>query len=353
MTPIRRILVTGGSGFIGTNLVDRLRRAESTTVANYDIQRPRYEAHAQYWVEGDLLASDRLLATMEEFRPTHLVHLAARTDIDGRSMDGYRSNTDGVQVVLNCVAAYGGLQRAIYASSRLVCELGEAPTSEYDYYPPNCYGRSKVVGEQLVRAHHDHSEWVIVRPTSIWGPWGGAPYRDFFVTLARGTYVHPAHERIHKHYGYVGNVAYQIDRLLTAPAERVHGRTFYLADPQAIEVGSMAAEIRRALGLPPPRSVPISLLRMVARTGDALKTAGIIEPPLTSSRLRNLRTEMLYDLAEIDEIVGPLPFSLSEAIDNTIAYLRDHGDIPAPSTRSRRRRRRGPTPAPTGRNDAR
>lgn len=353
MSGMRRILVTGGSGFIGTNLVDLFRRAESTAVLSYDISKPRCEGHAEHWVQGDLLAAERLLSVMKEFRPTHLVHLAARTDIDGQSMDGYRSNTDGVRVVLDCVTAYGGMQRTIFASSRLVCELGEPPTSDYDYYPPNCYGRSKVVGEQLVRAHDHQGEWVIVRPTSIWGPWGGAPYRDFFVTLARGTYVHPAHERIYKHYGYVGNTAYQMDRLLTAPAERVHGRTFYLADPEPIEVGSFAAAIRRALGLPHPRSAPVPLLRILARTGDALRSAKILEPPLTSSRLRNLRTDMLFDMAEVDEIVGPLPFSLTEAIDNTIGYLRDQGDIGTRASGPRWRGRHRRWPPPGGRSGAR
>jgi GlcNAc-P-P-Und epimerase len=324
---LRRILVTGGSGFIGTNLVERYRHDPSTEVLNYDVREPRCAAHADLWQRGDLDGADELFSVMQDFRPTHLIHLAARTDLDGRSMQAYRSNHDGVRVVLGCVGRYGALERSIFASSRLVCDLGEAPTSEYDYFPPNHYGRSKVIGEQLVRAHGPEGGWVIVRPTSIWGPWGRAPYRDFFLSLARGTYVHPAHEAISKHYGYVGNTVFQLDRLLTAPAERVHGRTFYLADPP-IDVWAFAVAIRRTLGRSAPRSVPVPLMQILATSGDALKAAGLTEPPITSSRLRNLRTTMLFDMNEIDVIVGPLPFTMQDGIDRTVAHLWEQSDLP-------------------------
>jgi nucleoside-diphosphate-sugar epimerase len=299
-------------------------------------------------MQGDLLATpDVVLDAMREFRPTHLVHLAARTDLEGNSMDDYVVNTDGVEIVLDRSSSYGRLQRSVFASSRLVCELGELPISEFDYFPPNHYGRSKVIGEQLVRAHDHAGEWVLVRPTSIWGPWGQAPYRDFFLSLARGTYVHPGHEPVHKHYGYVGNTAFQIDRLLTAPSAKVHGRTFYLADPFPIEVGAFAATIRHTLGFSQPRSVPVALMHVIARSGDALKAMHVARPPLTSPRLRHLRMDMLFDLTEIDAIVGELPYTMQDGVDQTVAHLWDQGDLPTSATGARTVHRRlygGPQP---------
>jgi GlcNAc-P-P-Und epimerase len=323
---MRRVLITGGSGFIGTNLVEFYRGAGSTEVVNYDLREPRCGSHRLFWSRGDLRSGD-LLRVVRDFQPTHLVHLAARTDLDGRSMRDYSSNTHGVEAVLNSAAAVDSLQRAIFASSRLVCDLGVVPVSDYDYCPPNHYGRSKVIGEQLVRAHEHKSSWVIVRPTSIWGPWGEAPYRDFFLSVARGTYVHPGRERIRKHYGYVGNIVFQLDRLLMAPEERVHGRTFYLADFEPTAVLEFATAIRRQLGLPPPRSAPVPLLKLLARSMDAMKAAGMRDPPLTSARLNHLRTTMLFDVDEVADIVGPLPFTLEQGVNATIAHLERQGDI--------------------------
>jgi nucleoside-diphosphate-sugar epimerase len=323
---MRRILVTGGSGFIGTNLVGYLREAESTEVLSYDVRAPRCASHADCWVAGDLRKGD-LVRVLGDFQPTHLVHLAARTDLRGRSMREYSSNTDGVKALLDSLVACNSLERAIFASSRIVCDLGIEPSCDYDYCPPNHYGRSKVIGEQLVRAHSHASSWAIVRPTSIWGPWGGTPYREFFLSVARGRYVHPGRERISKHYGYVGNLVFQLDRLLMAPEELVHGRTFYLADFAPTDVLAFATAIRRELGLPPPRSVPVPLLKLLARSMDAIKAAGVPDPPLTTSRFNNLRTTMLFDLDDVAGIVGALPFTLEQGVSATIAHLESQGDV--------------------------
>jgi nucleoside-diphosphate-sugar epimerase len=324
---LRRILVTGGSGFIGTNLLDFYSTDPSVEALSYDCRTPLDRDHSDRSVQGDVLDAARLRAVISDFEPTELVHLAARTDLAGPSMDDYRANVEGVRVVLECAAGTPSLRRAVFASSRLVCDTGETPISEFDYCPPNCYGRSKVVGEQLVRAYGLPSEWVIVRPTSIWGPWGAAPYRDFFLSLARGTYVHPGRAHTRKHYGFVGNTVYQIDRMLDAPADQVHGRTFYLADPEPIDVLEFATAIRQALGRKPPRSVPSLMLKGLALIGDVVQASGITGFPLSSSRLSHLQMDMLFDLGEMSRVVGPLPWSAQDGIAATIAHLRSQGDI--------------------------
>jgi len=63
--------------------------------------------------------------------------------------------------------------------------------------------------------------WVLVRPTSIWGPWFDVPYRNFFLSVARRRYVHPAGKRIHKSFGFVGNITWHLHRLMIAPRPQV------------------------------------------------------------------------------------------------------------------------------------
>jgi nucleoside-diphosphate-sugar epimerase len=64
---------------------------------------------------------------MREFKPTHLVHLAAVTDQNGRSMADYASNTDGLRRVLEAATQYGGLQRSVFASTGWCARWASCP----------------------------------------------------------------------------------------------------------------------------------------------------------------------------------------------------------------------------------
>ncbi len=73
------------------------------------------------------------------------------------------------------------------------------------------------------------------------------------------------------------------------------------------------------------REVPIWVLRIVAMLGDLAKLAGWRHPPLSSFRLNNMLTDATYDLDPI--IVGELPYTLEEAVQITVDWLRKNGDV--------------------------
>lgn len=324
-----RILVTGGSGFIGTNLVGEYRAA-GLAVRNADVARPRNADQSDTWSPVDITRIDQLAAVVSDFRPTHVVHLAARTDLDGRHVADYPANTTGVANLLNILTrASPPVERLVVASSRLVCRIGHQPRSDDDYCPTTAYGASKVETEGLVRRGGD-VPWVLVRPTSIWGPWFDVPYRDFFLSVARRRYVHPAGKRIHKSFGFVGNTTWQLHRLMIAPNAQAVGRTFYLADDPPIEVRDFADRISAALGRRPTLDAPLALLRAMARAGDLLERTGR-PSPLTSFRLANLLTPMVYDLAPLAAVSGAAPFSLDAGVAMTVDWLRREGLVDAAS----------------------
>lgn len=315
-----RVLVTGGSGFIGTNLLEAYRAAD-VPVRNLDLAPPRNPADADLWVRCDLTDPDAVREAVLEFGPTHVFHLGARTDLDGRTLGEYAANIEGVTSVLEAVRQLPEpVSRLVVASSRMVCKIGYQPTSDEDYCPPTTYGESKVETERLVRAASDLPA-VLVRPTSIWGPWFDVPYRDFFLNVARGRYVHPAGERIEKSFGFVGNSIWQLHRLMTADASEVVGRTFYLADDPPIEVLDFGNRISQALGRRRPREVPLPVLKALARAGDLLERLGR-RAPLTSFRLSNLLTPMLHDLEPLVAVTGPAPHQLDVSVPATVEWMR-------------------------------
>ncbi len=315
-----RILVTGGSGFIGTNLVSALQAA-GHEVFSIDLKPPQIAAQRPAWRRVDIRDADALAAELRRIAPQLVVHLAARTDLNGAGVADYSSNTDGVRNLI-AAAVGAGVQRVLFASSRLVCRIGYQPSSDVDYLPTTPYGESKVVGEGLVRSANAPFEWTIFRPTSIWGPWFHVPYRNFFDAIRRGRYVHPRGQRILKSFGYVGNSVHQLMAMLAAPRDAVHGRMFYLADYEPIEVLGWGRRVQAAFGAPPIREVPMATLRLAAGVGDGLSWLGWKSVPLTRFRLDNLVTEMLHDTRGLQALAPRLPHDLDRAVMDTVAWMR-------------------------------
>jgi len=319
-----RVLVTGGSGFIGTNLVQELLLRGGGVVLSTDLRQPLAPKHAPLWRELDVTDAAQVRRVMEEFAPEVVFHCAARTDLDGVTAEDYRVNVSGTQNIARALALAGGRTRLIVLSSMLVCRLGHVPQGEDDYCPRTAYGESKAQAERWLRAQgNQRVPWVIARPTSIWGPWFGAPYRQFFQSIAARRFRTPHGWSTRRSLGYVGNTVHQLLCLADAPHEQVAGRTFYVCDYEAVRLGDWADAIAAALQV---RRAPVmgrTLLRVAARTGDLMQALGVGNPPLTSFRLQNMLTDAVFDTRSMEAVCGRLPYQTEQGVARTIAWLRE------------------------------
>lgn len=320
--PTTRIAVTGGSGFLGTNLIDFYLAHSATNLVNFDLAPPRNPLHGQLWRPLDLCDEKAVAEEIANFKPDVIFHLGARTDLLGKDVRDYAANVAGVRNLIQSVNVLNSPPRVIFASSRLVCRIGYEPRSESDYCPTNAYGESKVEGEILTRTlSSPDTDWLIVRPTSIWGPWFDTPYLDFFDAVSRGRYVHPGGRRILKSFGFVGNTIFQLDRLMFLSREDTRHRTLYLADYPPLELRAWAEMVATATGRSKVLTAPLLVLRLLGLCGDVASKVGVPSVPLTSFRLNNLLTEMVHDTTLLEEVVGSLPFDLTTATRITIDWL--------------------------------
>lgn len=315
-----RLLITGASGFIGTNLMDRLLEMGVPAV-NLDKAEPKKDAHRRHWRECDILDGARLRALFADFQPTHVIHLAARTDILGKTVEDYAENTVGSANVLESIRNTPQVERAIITSSQYVNQYNGTPRHDEDYAAHTVYGESKIVMEQLTRSAGLRCVWTIIRPTNIWGPWHPRYPFEFWRTVARGLYLHPGRGTVIRSYGYVGNVVHQILRIFEAPPELVNGRVFYAGDgPVNLHEwvnGFSKAQIGRDV-----RVVPRPVVRTLAWLGDGLGTLGV-GFPITSSRYRNMMSGNGAPMEPTFAVCGPSPFSLQEGIRETVAWMRE------------------------------
>ncbi len=322
-----KILVTGGSGFIGTNTVQYFLDA-GQTVLNLDRQPPLDANHATVWRKTDLLDAAGLLAAFADFHPDAVIHLAARAECDETTTveEGYRDNTVGTQNVLDAIKATPGIQRAIITSSQFVCGPGYAPKHDLDFHPVTVYGQSKVITEKLTRDVRLPCTWTIVRPTNIWGPWHQRYMREFWRIAARGLYVHPAGRPVVRCYGYIGNLVRYLERILRAEPATVHEQVFYLSDP-ANDIYAWANAFCLGLHGKPARRVPRPVLWILGQIGDLISL--VIRKPfyITSSRYRSMTSDYLVPGAIEKTIaaLGPPPIPLDEGVRQTVEWLHSHG----------------------------
>ena len=201
----------------------------------------------------------------------------------------------------------------------LVCKAGYMPKTQSDYNPTTVYGESKVRTEQITWNNPPRCDWAIVRPTSIWGPWFGVPYRNFFDMVRSRMYFHIGHRSCSKTYGYVENAVYQIKQILFNDTTDVDNKVFYLGDNPAIYIEEWADQIAAQLGHKVVR-FPYWLIRCAAFVGDVLGTFGI-HFPMTSFRLKNMTTDNIINVDNTYQIAPNPPICRAEGIRRTLAWM--------------------------------
>lgn len=315
-----RVVITGGSGFIGTNLLQSLIEKDFEVI-NVDINPPQIEKHSPFWKKVDITNYTSLEEVVLGYDPDYIVHLAARTDLDGKTLADYSANTIGVANILKISKECTKLKKIIITSSMLVCHAGYYPKSQIDYAPTTMYGESKVITEKNVWNNPPACDWAIIRPTSIWGEWFRVPYRSFFDMVLSGRYFHIGYKSCIKTYGYVGNAVYQIESILFTSTENIDNKVFYIGDNPATDIEVWANEIASEIHIKIKR-MPFNLIRIVALMGDFLKYFNI-NFPMTSFRLKNMTTNNIIDLDRTYEIASKPPFTRLNAIQKTIAWLQN------------------------------
>lgn len=324
-----RVLVTGGSGFIGTNLMEHFLE-QRIEVLNLDWNPPLNAAHVPWWREADIMDRTACERVFADFGPTHVVHLAARTDTEEqKDMNAYLQNHEGTRRLLEVIKACPSIQRVVITSTQFVCEAGYQPKDDLDFKPFTLYGETKRLTEMATREAGLGCEWTIIRPTTIWGPYS-LRYRDvMFKVMRKGLYFHPSRRKVIRSYGYVGNVVWQIDRILRAPAKTVQGRVFYVGDPP-LDLNNWVECVSKELTGRPVRYIPAWFVASLASVGDILGSVGL-PFPINSGRFRSMTSDYITPMDRTIAALGEAPFSMLEGVRRMVRWYDDGSErIPHP-----------------------
>jgi UDP-glucose 4-epimerase len=259
-----RALVTGGAGFIGSTLADRLLSDGHEVVAfdNFSTGRRSFVEHnlgrADYrLVEGDVLDAERLLGAMRGC--DQVFHLAANADVREGLQHPRRDleqNTIATFNVLEAMRSAGARKLAFSSTGSIYGEPEVFPTPESCPFPAqtSLYGASKLAGEGLIAAYCAGFGFqaCVFRFVSILGErYTHGHVIDFYRQLRRD----PSRLRVlgnglqRKSYLYVQDC---IDAVLHATAQTAPGfRVFNLGTQEHVTVNESIAVITRTLGVEP------------------------------------------------------------------------------------------------------
>jgi len=324
---MKKILITGGNGFIGTNLLLAIREKNvNNELAVYviDPAKPKVPLEEnESWLKVSILDRDRLVETFLTVRPDYVIHLAAETSCDpAMKMDDYKVNTAGSEnIYYACEQAK--VDCLVNTSTQFVNQSDKMPVHDTDYAPHTIYGESKIIAETTLRNGNYSFNWIIVRPTNIWGRWHLNYPHQFWKVVRDGKYFHPGKQLVTRSYGYVGNVCDQILKLIDLRNNKeVSKQVFYVGDAP-INLFEWANAFCISITKKPARIIPRAVVYGLALGGTILQKFRI-KFPITLSRYQSMTSDNPAPMQKTLQLLGEPKYSMQEGVDITTKWLFDY-----------------------------
>ena len=242
----KRILVTGGSGFIGINLIKKLKEL-GAQIENFDL------------LQGFDIQNEKQLESTAKKKFEIIYHLAGFSGSSQSNLSGskcFKINTLATANLLEFLAKYSPLTKLIISSSRL--EYGKPvylPVNEdHPTNPTSFYGLSRLLATQMALNYHRSNKLdvVILRTSNVYGPhtaskFGGYNIINHFIDLAKEdkTLTIYGQGEQQRDYLYIDDL---IEAFLLTLTPRSSGQIYNLGYGTGIKFKDMAKLIIKIVG---------------------------------------------------------------------------------------------------------
>jgi nucleoside-diphosphate-sugar epimerase len=278
--------VTGGSGFIGGRLIERLRADGHAirALARSDQAAERIRSRGGEPVPGEL--SDRSALTAGAAGCELAFHAAATLGDWGTREDFERGNVQGTENVL-AACAEAGVRRLVHVGTEAALMAGRPLVQVDESAPlrpdsPVLYSSTKARAEQLVvSANRPGFETVVIRPRFVWGR-GDTTLLPAMVELVRtGRFAWIAGGN---HLTATTHVDNTVEGLVLGAERGRPGEVYFVTDGDPVSFREFVSALLRTQGVEPPkRSIPRPVAAALARAGETAWRVAPLPgaPPLT------------------------------------------------------------------------
>ncbi len=303
------IAVIGGSGFIGTRLVELLLQdGHSVRI----IDKRDSEAYPELRVAGDVRSADDMLRGCAGCDVIY--NLAAEHKDDVRPISLYDDvNVDGARNVCDAAAELG-IQKIIFTSTVAIYGFSEHELDEHaavGYI--NDYGRTKYEAEQVYlgwAAAATDRHLRIIRPTAVFGEGNRGNVYNLIRQLGRKHFLMVGDGANRKSIAYVGNVAELLKFLLSLDGDAVE--IFNYADKPDLRMNELVPLVRDAFGYGAnlPMQVPYMIIYPLAALLDGVATILNRSFPVSRVRIRKFCSNSQFSAERAKSGAVLSPFSI-------------------------------------------
>lgn len=314
------ITIIGGSGFVGTRLIELLQCQEDVySCKNVDIQPSHF--FGRITTIGDVRNQKEMDVALNNSDVVILLAAQHRDDVTPVSLY-YDTNVKGMEITLTAMEK-NGCKRIIFFSSVAIYGLNKNnPNESHIADPFNHYGKSKWQAEQILQKWYEtHPDWNvnIVRPTVIFGERNRGNVYNLLKQISSGKFLMVGDGKNKKSMAYIGNVVTFVKFLIDNIKNGYN--VFNYVDKPDNNMNELVEQISIVLNRNIPSiHIPYWLGMIGGYFFDIFSKLTGKKTSISSVRVKKFCANTQFDASKVEKIKFKAPYTLNMGLAQTIDY---------------------------------
>lgn len=314
-----KITIIGGSGFVGSRLINELKEHHYTQIANIDKQESHF--YPEITTIANVLDKDKIIKLLAGRDLVVLLAAEHRDDVTPKSLY-YDVNVQGMRNALEAMDA-NGVKRIVFTSSVAVYGLNKNnPDEQFPVDPFNDYGKTKYQAEEVLQkwyAQGENRNVNIIRPTVIFGERNRGNVFNLLRQISSGKFMMIGNGNNKKSMAYVGNIVSCLRFFMEKLPEGYN--VFNYVDKPDFTMNNLVEHISIVLEKHiPTTKVPYALGMLGGYGFDLLAKVSGKKLNISSVRVKKFCATTQFDAASVTNAGFVPPYTLGDGLANTLRY---------------------------------